>query len=80
MQNSASSVGPASREEYNKLIETLNKELKAAGYNGCYFDRTEHKAKRLCTEEGWFSCQVRHVPYIAMNMGGAVIASFGAAA
>ncbi|XP_018419583.1 PREDICTED: DNA fragmentation factor subunit beta [Nanorana parkeri] len=57
VQNSAASVDPAAKEEYNNLIEALSKELKAAKYNGCYFNRMEHKANRLCTEEGWFSCQ-----------------------
>ncbi|XP_072283126.1 DNA fragmentation factor subunit beta isoform X2 [Pyxicephalus adspersus] len=56
-QSSAASASPAAREEYNRIIETLSKELKAAEYNGCYFDRKEDKANRLCTEEGWFSCQ-----------------------
>ncbi|KAM5141140.1 DNA fragmentation factor subunit beta isoform 1-T1 [Mantella aurantiaca] len=57
VQSSAASMGPAMREEYDQVIEVLSTELKGAEYNGCYFDRTEHKANRLCTEEGWFSCQ-----------------------
>ncbi|XP_040182488.1 DNA fragmentation factor subunit beta isoform X1 [Rana temporaria] len=57
VQSSAATVGPSAREEYAGLIGALNKELKSAEHNGSYFDRTEHKAKRLCTEEGWFSCQ-----------------------
>lgn len=32
--------------------------LKEAKYNGCYFDRTEHEDHRLCSQEGWFTCQV----------------------
>lgn len=32
--------------------------LKSVKYNGCYFDRREEAAVRLCTAEGWFSCQV----------------------
>lgn len=33
--------------------------LKSVKYNGCYFDRREEEeAARLCTTEGWFSCQV----------------------
>lgn len=44
--------------------------LKAARYNGCYFDRTEKEADRLCTREGWFTCQVYqgddHSPEAAM--------------
>lgn len=32
--------------------------LKSAKYNGCYFDRREEEEVRLCTTEGWFSCQV----------------------
>lgn len=33
--------------------------LKEAKYNGCYFDRTDGGDHRLCTREGWFTCQVR---------------------
>lgn len=32
--------------------------LKEAKYNGCYFDRTGDEDHRLCTQEGWFTCQV----------------------
>lgn len=37
----------------------MSDKLKSAKYNGCYFDRREEEAVRLCTTEGWFSCQVR---------------------
>ncbi|KAK7883994.1 hypothetical protein WMY93_027117 [Mugilogobius chulae] len=26
-------------------------------YNGAYFDRSEEEKSRLCTEQGWFTCQ-----------------------
>ncbi|KAM3923492.1 DNA fragmentation factor subunit beta [Leptodactylus fuscus] len=57
VQGTAASVDPAVRDEYTKLIETMCNELRAVKYNGCYFDRTEEKTGRLCTAEGWFSCQ-----------------------
>ncbi|KAM9299150.1 DNA fragmentation factor subunit beta [Gastrophryne carolinensis] len=57
VQSLATSVDPAIREQYKNLIETLSHALKAVKYNGFYFDRTEDKTSRLCTAEGWFSCQ-----------------------
>jgi len=37
----------------------MSDKLKSVKYNGSYFDRTEEEAAmRLCTKEGWFSCQV----------------------
>lgn len=36
----------------------MSDKLKSVKYNGCYFDRREAAAARLCTAEGWFSCQV----------------------
>ena len=42
-----------------KASTCLAEKLKAAGYNGCYFDRTGKEPDRLCTREGWFTCQVR---------------------
>ncbi|XP_075695606.1 DNA fragmentation factor subunit beta isoform X2 [Rhinoderma darwinii] len=57
VQSSATTIDPAVRDEYKKLAETMCDELRAVKYNGCYFDRTEEKTGRLCTAEGWFSCQ-----------------------
>ncbi|KAM4652905.1 DNA fragmentation factor subunit beta [Discoglossus pictus] len=50
-------VDPMARDEYKRITETMCNELKAVKYNGSYFDRMEQKANRLCTSEGWFSCQ-----------------------
>lgn len=44
------------REEFLKTSKSLSEMLKTAKNNGCYFDRTEKE--RLCTREGWFTCQV----------------------
>lgn len=46
------------RAEFLKASKFLVETLKAAKYNGCYFDRTEKEPDRLCTQEGWFTCQV----------------------
>ncbi|XP_034027353.1 DNA fragmentation factor subunit beta [Thalassophryne amazonica] len=43
--------------EFRKTSKCLTDMLKSAKYNSCYFDRTEQKPKRLCTQEGWFTCQ-----------------------
>ncbi|XP_053307860.1 DNA fragmentation factor subunit beta isoform X2 [Spea bombifrons] len=57
VQNHTAAVDPTARDEYKRIVETMSSELKAVKYNGRYFDRTEQKANRLCTSEGWFSCQ-----------------------
>ncbi|KAM7410976.1 hypothetical protein PAMA_021104 [Pampus argenteus] len=45
------------RAEFLKTSKSLAEMLKSARYNGCYFDRTEKEPNRLCTQEGWFTCQ-----------------------
>ncbi|XP_005939092.1 DNA fragmentation factor subunit beta [Haplochromis burtoni] len=45
------------RAEFLKTSQSLAEMLKTAKYNGCYFDRTEKQPDRLCTQEGWFTCQ-----------------------
>ncbi|XP_044208169.1 DNA fragmentation factor subunit beta [Thunnus albacares] len=45
------------RAEFLKTSNHLAEMLKSARYNGCYFDRTEKEPNRLCTREGWFTCQ-----------------------
>ncbi len=46
------------RAEFLKASKCLAEMLKTARYNGCYFNRTEKEPDRLCTQEGWFTCQV----------------------
>ncbi|XP_029575137.1 DNA fragmentation factor subunit beta [Salmo trutta] len=48
---------PKLKAEYKKTAESLVMQLKSDKYNGCYFNRTEKELNRLCTEDGWFSCQ-----------------------
>uniref|UniRef100_A0A3B4BE82 DNA fragmentation factor subunit beta n=1 Tax=Periophthalmus magnuspinnatus TaxID=409849 RepID=A0A3B4BE82_9GOBI len=45
------------RAEFEKTLQTLCHMLKEDQYNGAYFDRTEEEQSRLCTAEGWFTCQ-----------------------
>ncbi|KAM6924692.1 DNA fragmentation factor subunit beta [Xenentodon cancila] len=45
------------RSEFLKTSKCLVEMLKTARYNGSYFDRTEKEPNRLCTREGWFTCQ-----------------------
>ncbi|XP_068454535.1 DNA fragmentation factor subunit beta [Clinocottus analis] len=45
------------RAEVLKTSKRLAEMLKSARHNGCYFDRTEKEADRLCTRAGWFTCQ-----------------------
>lgn len=46
------------KTEFVKTSKRLLEMLRVAKYNGCYFDRTEKEPDRLCTKEGWFTCQV----------------------
>ncbi|NXW53591.1 DFFB factor, partial [Eurystomus gularis] len=52
-----SNVHPTARDAYKRIIELMSDKLKSVKYNGSYFDRREEPAARLCTAEGWFSCQ-----------------------
>ncbi|NXT47487.1 DFFB factor, partial [Pluvianellus socialis] len=52
-----SNVHPTARDAYKGIIDLMTGKLKSVKYNGCYFDRREEEAVRLCTAEGWFSCQ-----------------------
>lgn len=56
-------VGAQARKEYGRIVDALGQKLRAARYNGSYFDRGAEAAGRLCTPEGWFSCQVSGVPF-----------------
>ncbi|XP_062248495.1 DNA fragmentation factor subunit beta isoform X2 [Platichthys flesus] len=58
VDDAAKSVQSAQvKAELLKASTCLVEKLKAAGYNGCYFDRTGKAPDRLCTREGWFTCQ-----------------------
>jgi hypothetical protein len=49
------------KEEFAKTARGITDLLKADRYNGRYFDRSEVEEKnRLCTAQGWFTCQVTH--------------------
>ncbi|XP_045046377.2 DNA fragmentation factor subunit beta isoform X2 [Desmodus rotundus] len=54
----ASVVGEPAREEFVRVVDAMGQKLRTARYNGCYFDRGAKAGSRLCTPEGWFSCQV----------------------
>ncbi|XP_077402475.1 DNA fragmentation factor subunit beta [Vanacampus margaritifer] len=45
------------RVECLQAFESISQMLKLDKYNGCYFDRTQKEAHRICTQEGWFTCQ-----------------------
>ncbi|NXX97689.1 DFFB factor, partial [Centropus bengalensis] len=45
-------VHPMARDAYKRIIDLMSDKLKSAKYNGCYFDRREEEAARLCTAEG----------------------------
>ncbi|XP_069335375.1 DNA fragmentation factor subunit beta isoform X2 [Eulemur rufifrons] len=53
----ASMVGEEAQEEYVRVLDSMCEKLKSVQYNGSYFDRGAKASGRLCTPEGWFSCQ-----------------------
>ncbi|XP_077007631.1 DNA fragmentation factor subunit beta isoform X2 [Tamandua tetradactyla] len=53
----ASEVGAGVQEEYARIVGHMAQKLRSAQYNGSYFDRGSKAGARLCTPEGWFSCQ-----------------------
>nr|XP_025712656.1 DNA fragmentation factor subunit beta isoform X2 [Callorhinus ursinus] len=53
----ASVVSVEAQEEYSRIVDIMCRELRAAQYNGSYFDRGAKAGGRLCTPEGWFCCQ-----------------------
>lgn len=58
VSNFISNVHPTARDAYKRILDLMSDKLKSVKYNGSYFDRTEEEAAmRLCTKEGWFSCQ-----------------------
>lgn len=56
------------KAEFQKASECLGEMLKSARHNGCYFDRTEKEPDRLCTQEGWFTCQVLQEERIRLSV------------
>ncbi|XP_014448186.1 DNA fragmentation factor subunit beta isoform X1 [Tupaia chinensis] len=52
-----SMVDAEAQEEYMRILDSMGQKLKSAQYNGSYFDRGAKASGRLCTPEGWFSCQ-----------------------
>ncbi|XP_003733376.2 DNA fragmentation factor subunit beta isoform X1 [Callithrix jacchus] len=52
-----SMVGAEAQEEFLRVINSMCQKLRSVQYNGSYFDRGAKGGHRLCTPEGWFSCQ-----------------------
>lgn len=65
----APAVGAEAREEYVRVVDAMGQKLRAAQYNGGYFDRGARADGRLCTPEGWFSCQVSCAPFTLSQPG-----------
>ncbi|XP_013913363.1 PREDICTED: DNA fragmentation factor subunit beta isoform X2 [Thamnophis sirtalis] len=65
IQNLSENISAESRKEdemwfevkFSGIAEAMLEKLKSEKYNGFYFDRKEETKDRLCTPEGWFSCQ-----------------------
>nr|XP_003805434.3 DNA fragmentation factor subunit beta isoform X1 [Pan paniscus]XP_054954911.1 DNA fragmentation factor subunit beta isoform X1 [Pan paniscus] len=52
-----STVGVEAQEEFLRVLGSMCQKLRSVQYNGSYFDRGAKGGSRLCTPEGWFSCQ-----------------------
>lgn len=50
-------VGAEAQEEFLRVLSSMCQKLRSVQYNGSYFDRGAKGGGRLCTLEGWFSCQ-----------------------
>ncbi|KAF0880661.1 DNA fragmentation factor subunit beta [Crocuta crocuta] len=50
-------VGTEAQEEFVRIVGIMCQKLKAEQYHSSYFDRGAEAGSRLCTPEGWFSCQ-----------------------
>ncbi|KAL4831999.1 hypothetical protein H8958_018383 [Nasalis larvatus] len=50
-------VGAEAQEEFLRVLGSMCQKLRSVQYNGSYFDRGAKGGGRLCTPEGWFSCQ-----------------------
>ncbi|KAK2489603.1 hypothetical protein MC885_012293 [Smutsia gigantea] len=53
----ASMVDAEAQEKYLRVVGAMGRKLRTVKYNGSYFDRGAQAGIRLCTPEGWFSCQ-----------------------
>ncbi|XP_030661162.1 DNA fragmentation factor subunit beta isoform X2 [Nomascus leucogenys] len=52
-----STVGAEAQEEFLRVLGSMCQKLRSVQYNGSYFDRGAKGGGRLCTPEGWFSCE-----------------------
>ncbi|XP_021573588.1 LOW QUALITY PROTEIN: DNA fragmentation factor subunit beta [Carlito syrichta] len=52
-----SMVGAQAQGEFLSILGSMCEKLRAVQYNSSYFDRGAEASGRLCTAEGWFSCQ-----------------------
>lgn len=59
----ASVVDAEAQEKYLRVVGAMGRKLRAVKFNGSYFDRGAQVGIRLCTPEGWFSCQVSCLPF-----------------
>ncbi|XP_078498757.1 DNA fragmentation factor subunit beta [Lissotriton helveticus] len=57
VESHASTLSPKEQVEYKQIAELMWNHLKSVKFNGCYFNRKEEENRRICTSEGWFSCQ-----------------------
>ncbi|XP_057639772.1 transmembrane protein 52 isoform X2 [Chionomys nivalis] len=57
MSAHTSAVDTAAQEEFQRVLSSMCQKLKSQKYNGSYFDQGAEASERLCTPEGWFSCQ-----------------------
>uniref|UniRef100_G1R9M5 DNA fragmentation factor subunit beta n=1 Tax=Nomascus leucogenys TaxID=61853 RepID=G1R9M5_NOMLE len=57
-----STVGAEAQEEFLRVLGSMCQKLRSVQYNGSYFDRGAKGGGRLCTPEGWFSCEVSYCP------------------
>ncbi|XP_057639773.1 transmembrane protein 52 isoform X3 [Chionomys nivalis] len=70
MSAHTSAVDTAAQEEFQRVLSSMCQKLKSQKYNGSYFDQGAEASERLCTPEGWFSCQNREEAHRGAHAGG----------
>ncbi|XP_041063044.1 DNA fragmentation factor subunit beta isoform X2 [Carcharodon carcharias] len=57
VKNHAVKLQGDTRIKYCVFVKKIKRQLQQTEFNGCYFDRRANYDRRLCTAEGWFTCQ-----------------------
>ncbi|XP_072334591.1 DNA fragmentation factor subunit beta isoform X2 [Scyliorhinus torazame] len=57
VKNHADKLEGDMKKNYCVFVKEIERHLRQNKFNGCYFDRRAKDNNRLCTPNGWFTCQ-----------------------